>query len=109
MICRVWHGWTPRVNASRYDSYLNDELLPHVGDELASQGFLGFQVLRHDRGDEVEFVTMLWFDSIDSVKSFAGEDYVTPVVSEKAKKLLARYAECSEHFEVSGFRWPPRK
>lgn len=106
MICRVWHGWTSRANASAYDSYLRVELLPRVERELASRGYRGFQVLRHDGGDEVEFVTMLWFDSIESVKSFAGKDYDTPVISQKARGLLAHYAERSEHYEVSGFCWP---
>lgn len=106
MICRVWHGWTARANAAAYDSYLNHELLPRVERELASRGYRGFQVLRHDGDDEVEFVTMLWFDSIESVKAFAGKDYETPVISERALGLLAHYDTRVEHYEVAGFRRP---
>jgi heme-degrading monooxygenase HmoA len=109
MICRVWHGWTLQENASAYDSYLKYELLPRVERELVSRGYRGFQVLRHDRGNDVEFVTMLWFDSLESVKAFAGKDYETPVISSKAQGLLAHYGERCEHFEVSGFRWPAGK
>lgn len=105
MICRVWRGWTSQENAAAYNSYLTQELLPRVERELAARGYRGFQVLRLDRGSEVEFMTMLWFDSIESVKGFAGEDYETPVISERAKKLLAHYADRCEHYEVSGFRW----
>jgi hypothetical protein len=107
MICRMWHGWTSRANAAAYESYLKDELFPHVERELASRGYRGFQLLRLDRGSEVEFMTMLWFDSIESVKSFAGKDHEMPVISDKAKRLLAHYAERCEHYELSGFRWPP--
>lgn len=106
MICRVWQGWTSDENAKAYNSHLTEELFPRVERELASRGYRGFQVLRMERGSEVEFMTMLWFDSIESVKGFAGKDYETPVISDKAKKLLAHYADRCEHYEVSGSRWP---
>lgn len=106
MICRVWRGWTPPSNAVAYDSYLSNELFPHVKQELGARGYRGFQVLRRKRGDEVEFVTMLWFDSLEAVQGFAGENYETPVISEKAHKLLSRYAEKCEHYDLSGFDWP---
>jgi heme-degrading monooxygenase HmoA len=102
----MWRGWTSRANADSYDSYLKSELFPHVKAELGARGYRGFQLLRHDRGDEVEFVTMLWFDSLDAVRGFAGANYEIPVISEKAHRLLSHYAECSEHYEVSGFNWP---
>ena len=106
MVCRVWHGWTSQANAAAYDSYLKDELFPRVERELAGRGYRGFQLLRLDRGNEVEFMTMLWFDSIVSVQSFAGKDYEMPVISDRAKRLLAHYADRCEHYDVSGFRWP---
>ena len=42
----------------------------------------------------------MWFDSIDSVRSFAGEDYETAVVPPKARKLLTRFDERSKHYDV---------
>jgi hypothetical protein len=106
MICRMWRGWTSSVNADAYDSYLQNELFPRVERELTRRGYRGFHLLRLDRGDEVEFVTMLWFDSIESVQSFSGTNYETPVISEKANRLLAHYADRCEHYDLSGFRWP---
>ena len=47
-------------------------------------------------------MTMLWFESIESVRSFAGKDYETPVISEKAKLLLTRFADRADHYELSG-------
>jgi hypothetical protein len=78
----MWRGWTSSVNADAYDSYLQNELFPRVERELTRRGYRGFHLLRLDRGDEVEFVTMLWFDSIESVQSFSGTNYETPVISE---------------------------
>jgi hypothetical protein len=105
MICRMWRGWTPIANAPAYDSYLRDELFPRVKQELAPRGYCGYQLLRLERGDEVEFVTLLWFDSLQAVQSFAGADYETPVISEKARKLLSRYADRCEHYDLSGSEW----
>jgi len=106
MICRMWHGWTTLDKASAYDSYLQKELFPRIKRELTSKGYLGFHLLRVKKAAEVEFLTMLWFDSLDSVKSFAGENYSTPVISEKAKSLLSRYADRVEHYELGGSSFP---
>lgn len=103
MICRVWHGWTLAANADAYDLYLKNELFPHVKQELGAREYRGFHLLRRERGNEVEFVTMLWFDSLDAVQGFAGAHYEIPVISEKAHKLLSHYAERCEHYDLSGF------
>ena len=105
MVCRVWRGWTRADNAQSYDSYLQKELFPRLGRELQSHGYCGYQLLRMARGQEVEFMTMLWFDSIESVRSFAGENYETPVISEKARSLLVRFADRADHYELSGSDW----
>lgn len=102
MICRTWHGWTARAQADAYEAYLNDELFPRVARELDGRGYRGFHILRRDAGAEVEFLTMVWFDSIDSVRGFAGENYETPVITEKAASLLARYDGRCRHYDLKG-------
>ena len=89
-----------------YDSYLQNELFPRIKRELTGRGYLGYHLLRAGKGAEVEFVTMLWFDSLNSVKAFAGENYATPVISDKAKSLLSRYTDRVEHYELSGSNCP---
>jgi len=81
---------------------LREELFPHVKRELTTRGYRGFHLLRAERDAEIEFVTMLAFESIESVKSFAGENYTAAVISEKARSLLSHYAEQVEHYEVVG-------
>jgi heme-degrading monooxygenase HmoA len=102
----MWRGWTLPANAAAYDSYLKNELFPHVRRELGARGYRGFHLLKLDRGNEVEFVTLLWFESLEAVRGFAGANYETPVISEKAQKLLSRCADRCEHYELSGFDWP---
>ncbi|HKC01611.1 MAG TPA: hypothetical protein VKD23_22705 [Terriglobales bacterium] len=102
MVCRVWHGWTTLDHAQHYDDYLQKELFPRLDRELRLHGYLGYHLLRFARGEEVEFMTMLWFDSIEKVRAFAGENYQTPVISEKARSLLTRFAERADHYQLSG-------
>ena len=101
MICRLWHGWTKATDADAYESYLRDELYPRLTRELAEHGYRGHHVLRRELGDEVEFVTMTWFDSLASVRGFAGDDYETPVISDTAARLLDHYDPKPKHFELA--------
>lgn len=102
MVCRVWRGWTTVGDAYSYDDYLQKDLFPRLDRELRPRGYRGYQLLRINRNEEVEFMTMLWFESIESVRSFAGKDYETPVISEKGKLLLTRFADRADHYQLSG-------
>jgi len=97
MISRLWHGWTTRENADAYEKLLREEVLPGIH---RVRGFKGAQVLRRDANDEVEFVTITLFESLDAVKEFAGEDYELAVVLPEARKLLARFDARSAHYET---------
>lgn len=99
MISRIWHGWTTPANADAYEDLLRSEIFAGIlGRDIA--GFRRIQLLRRAAGDAVEFVTEMWFDSIDAVREFAGEDYEVAVVPAKARTLLARFDERSAHYEV---------
>lgn len=100
----MWKGWTRVGDADAYNQYLNTELFPRVERELTAYGYRGYHILRLDRGTEVEFVTMVWFDSLESVKSFAGESYDTPVISDKARALLSRHVARCDHYELAGYQ-----
>jgi antibiotic biosynthesis monooxygenase (ABM) superfamily enzyme len=99
MIARVWHGWTSPDNANDYEALLKTEIFPGI---LARNiaGFLRIELLRAAAGDEVEFATVMWFDSLESVKAFAGADHETAVVPPKARAVLKRFDARSRHYEV---------
>jgi hypothetical protein len=48
----------------------------------------------------MEFVTIMLFDSLDAVREFAGQDYEVAVVPEKARAVLSRFDERSQHYEI---------
>ena len=99
MVSRIWHGWTTFANADSYESLLKTEIFTGIQDRRIS-GYRGIQLFRRTLRDEVEFVTVMWFDSMDAIRAFAGEDYEACVVPEKARAVLAHFDERSQHYEV---------
>jgi heme-degrading monooxygenase HmoA len=109
MIAQVWHGWTTRENADTYERHLLDEVLPGIAAK-GIPGFWGGFVLRTERESETEFVTLLFFESFDALRRFAGVDYRAAYVPETARRLLSRFDERVEHYEnVIPFPVSPRK
>ena len=99
MISRVWHGWTTPANADAYEALLKSEIFTGIRDRQIA-GYRGIHLFRRNLGDEVEFVTVMWFDTIEAVGAFAGEDYEAAVVPPKARALLSRFDARSQHYEV---------
>jgi antibiotic biosynthesis monooxygenase (ABM) superfamily enzyme len=99
MIARIWHGWTKRADAKTYEILLRDEIFPTIAARKI-QGYRGAELFIHEDGDEVEFVTLLRFDSLDAVKEFAGENASTPVIYPKAEALIARMDQ-ARHYRVA--------
>lgn len=99
MISRIWHGYTSPENADAYESLLKEEIFVGIRGRRIP-GFREIQLFRRDLGREAEFVTVMWFDSLDAVRVFAGPDHEAAVVPPKARALLARFDERSQHYEV---------
>jgi heme-degrading monooxygenase HmoA len=99
MISRIWLGWTSRQNADAYEKLLRSEIFRGI-EHRDIRGYRGIHLLRRDVSDGVEFVTVMWFDSLDSVKAFAGEDFEAAVVPPKAHALLSRFDARSAHYNV---------
>ena len=99
MIGRIWHGYTTPENADTYENLPKEEIFIGIRNRDI-RGFQEIQLFRREFGDEVEFITIMWFDSIESVRAFAGEDYEVAVVPPKARLLLKHFDERSQHYEV---------
>ena len=105
MISRIWRGWTTPQNADAYEALLKAEIFTGIVARGIS-GFKGIDLLRRQVDEDVEFVTIMWFDSILAVQTFAGEDYERAVVPAKARQLLLRFDQRSAHYEVRERRGP---
>ncbi len=99
MIVRIWHGWTTPKNADVYEALLKEEIFGGIQNR-GIPGFKKIELLRRDAGKEVEFVTIMWFDSLSAVREFAGEDYEACVVPPKARAVLAHFDLRSQHYEL---------
>jgi heme-degrading monooxygenase HmoA len=97
VIARIWHGWTSAENADAYEEFLRTTMFPSIH---GVDGFVGADLLRRSDGDEVAFVTITRFESLDAVRRFAGEDYEAAVIEPEARALLTRFDERSEHYEL---------
>jgi heme-degrading monooxygenase HmoA len=99
MIVRIWHGWTTPADAAKYEALLKEEVFVGIEDRHI-EGFRDIQLLRREAGSEVEFVTLMRFDSLEAVREFAGEDYEAAVVPQSARAVLSRFDARSQHYEV---------
>lgn len=99
MICRLWHGWTAPERADRYERLLREEIFAGIA-ERAIDGFQGIELRRRETDGEVEFVTIMWFETLEAVREFAGTDLTRAVVPPAARALLARFDARATHYEV---------
>lgn len=99
MISRIWHGWTTLDNADAYQRIVSTEVLPGIAARQIA-GYRGSHLLRRSLEDEVEFTTIIWFDSIDNVRDFMGEDYEVAHVPPQAQSVLARFDDRAQHYDV---------
>ncbi|GAB4249408.1 MAG: hypothetical protein Tsb0034_28740 [Ekhidna sp.] len=99
MILRIWHGYTTKENADVYEQLLKSEIIPGI-ERKRIKGYKRFQLLRRETQDETAFTTIMWFESIQSVIDFVGEDYEQVYVPDKAKAVLSRYDNRSVHGEL---------
>jgi antibiotic biosynthesis monooxygenase (ABM) superfamily enzyme len=105
-IRRIWHGWTTHENADSYWQVLSTIVIPGI-EAKGIPGYRGIEVLRRELEEEVEFVTIMKFDSLQSVLNFQGEDYSRAYVPEPARAVLARWDTTAAHYEVLDVRGAP--
>ena len=103
MIARIWHGYTKPEHADAYEAMLKPELLPGISK---AKGYQGSYLLRRQAGEEVEFITIMLWDSIDAIRTVAGPDYETAVIPEERRKYLSHYDAKSAHYEIASMQRP---
>ena len=98
MVARIWHGYAAtREHADAYESMLKPELLPGISTK---KGYRGSHLFRRDLGHEIEFITILFFDTLDDIKALTGPDYETAVIPAERKQHLSRFDTKAAHYDV---------
>jgi heme-degrading monooxygenase HmoA len=103
MIARVWHGYTTPEHADAYEAMLKPELLPGISKV---SGYRGSYLLRRPAGAEIEFITIILWDSIEAIRAVAGADYETAVIPEARRKFLSRYDARAAHYQIASIQNP---
>ncbi len=102
-VARIWRGWTTAENADTYQGIAESEVFPAI-IERQVPGLLGAHLMRAEDvvDDEVEFTTIIWFDDLDSVKNFMGDDYRRAHIPDEVESVLTRYDSEATHFHITG-------
>jgi heme-degrading monooxygenase HmoA len=98
-ICRLWRGWTSPENAAAYERIVREEVIPAI-EARRIAGFRHIDLMRRELAGEVEFQTLMWFDSLNAIKAFTGEDYAVSHVPAAARAVLLRFDERAAHYEI---------
>ena len=98
-VCRLWRGWTTPENADAYERIVRGQVIPGI-EARRIPGFEHIDLMKRDLGGEVEFQTLMWFESLDAIEAFMGEDYSVSHVPAVARAVLSRFDERAAHFEV---------
>lgn len=102
-IKRIWHGWTTPNNAEKYQSLLHNEVFPGI-EAKNIPGYQSIELMRQDGSEEVEFITIMTFDSLQNVIDFQGQDYARAYIPDAAQKVLKRWDSHACHYESVEFR-----
>ena len=98
MIARYWSATTSKEHAPMYFNHLTTAVMPEL---KALAGFRGCQFLQRNVQDNVEVVVITFWESLNSIMRFAGDDIEAAVVSDKAAQLMLDYDRRVKHYEVT--------
>jgi antibiotic biosynthesis monooxygenase (ABM) superfamily enzyme len=99
MICRIWRGQTTQEKSLMYEAVVRDQVIPEI-EARHIPGFLSIDLMKRPLGGRVEYLTIMWFDSLEAVKAFAGEDFDLAYVPPQGRAVLSQFDERSAHYEV---------
>jgi len=97
VIARTWRGWTRAEDADDYVAYLRET---GMHEYRTTPGNRGAWILRRPQGDRVEFVTLSFWDSMDAVRAFAGDDPERAVFYPDDDRFLVERDETVDHYEL---------
>lgn len=101
MIARIWHGYTKPEHADAYEAMLKPELLPGIGKV---PGYRGGYVLRRTLEGEIEFMTIMIWESLEALRTVAGPNYTVSIIPEDRLKYLSRHESHAAHYEIQSIQ-----
>jgi heme-degrading monooxygenase HmoA len=98
MICRMWHGRTPRAKADAYAGFLERRAIP---DYRSVPGNLSVAIMRRDEGEVTHFLTVTHWDSEASIRAFAGAEPLQAKYYPEDQGYLLEFEPVVQHYTVT--------
>lgn len=99
MIVRMWHGRVPASKAAAYRAFVTGRAIP---DYQSVPGNLSVHILERADGDVTHFITLTFWESLDAIRAFAGDDVEKAKYYPEDKDFLLEFEERVVHYEVVG-------
>lgn len=97
IIARIWHGRVRSDKAKEYYEYLVKHIIPDIE---SIKGNLGVTIMMKPEGDVTHIMVISYWESIDAIKQFAGEDISKARYYEEDKKYLLEFEPSVEHYYI---------
>jgi heme-degrading monooxygenase HmoA len=98
MIARIWRATATPEKAATYHRHFATKVVRHL-ETIA--GYQGASLLRRETDDDVEFLAVTLWDSVDGIRAFAGPDPARAVVDPEAQALLTKFDLIVHNYEVA--------
>lgn len=99
MIVRMWHGRVPTAKAAAYRKFLNERAIP---DYRSVAGNISVHILERQEGDITHFITMTFWENMEAIRGFAGDDVEVAKYYTEDKDFLLEFEPTVTHYEVVG-------
>jgi heme-degrading monooxygenase HmoA len=103
MIARIWHGKTDISNFENYAIFLREVAIP---DYKKTPGYKGLNFLRNSKTGEAHFYLITYWENIEVIKNFAGQDFEKAKYYPEDNNFLLEFEEYVEHYEVFASQFP---
>jgi heme-degrading monooxygenase HmoA len=97
MIVRAWRGRASAAQSSAYPEHFRRRV---VRELERVEGFLGASLLQQARADQIEFLVLTRWESMEAIRAFAGNEVETAVVEPEAAAALSDFDRTVQHYEV---------
>ena len=98
MIARTWSGTATVARADDYDRHFKENVVPHL---KAIEGYRGAYLLRREAAGEVEFLAVTLWDSIETIKAFAGADPNVANVEPEGRAALSAFDTFARNYDIA--------
>ena len=99
MIVRMWHGRVPASKAESYREFLNQRAIP---DYRSMKGNISVHILERSEGNITHFITMTFWENLEAIEAFAGENVEVAKYYPEDKDFLLEFELTVVHYEIVG-------